>query len=170
MLTDLLTTVLDHPGRTRKETPGEQGKSASYRRPTRRQRATRLLTAYQQRAVELARLRRAAIEEAHRERGPSYTDIAEAFGITKGRITQIRYSATQVERAFFGANQHRRALPVPVTDRERPLIAAEDAQTGEQPTRPCPTSGSPTGQPSATPATRTSRTSRPAARPSQSGY
>jgi Sigma-70, region 4 len=53
---------------------------------------------YQQRAVELARLRRAAIEEAHRDRGLSYTEIAEALGITKGRITQIRDTAPLPER------------------------------------------------------------------------
>ena len=103
--------------------------------PVRRgQRATRLLTIYQQRAVELARLRRAAIEEAHRERGLSYTEIAEAFGITKGRITQIRDSAPQPERAFFGVGPVSIGVPYRyrVTDRERPLIAAEDAQTGEQ--------------------------------------
>jgi len=103
--------------------------------PVRRgQRATRLLTIYQQRAVELARLRRAAIEEAHREQGLSYTEIAEAFGITKGRITQIRDSAPQPERAFFGVGPVSIGVPYRyrVTDRERPLIAAEDAQTGEQ--------------------------------------
>src|SRR5213082_1665578 len=65
-------------------------------------RATRLLTTYQQRAAELARLRKAAIEEAHRERGLSYTEIAKELGITKGRITQIRASDSRVERAFFG--------------------------------------------------------------------
>ena len=103
--------------------------------PVRRgQRATRLLTIYQQRATELARLRRAAIEEAHREQGLSYTEIAEAFGITKGRITQIRDSAPQPERAFFGVGPVSIGVPYRyrVTDRQRPLIAAEDAQTGEQ--------------------------------------
>jgi hypothetical protein len=103
--------------------------------PVRRgQRATRLLNTYQQRAVELARLRRAAIEEAHRDRGLSYTEIAEALGITKGRITQIRDTAPLPERAFFGTGPVSIGIPYRyrVTDRERPLIAAEDAQTGEQ--------------------------------------
>jgi hypothetical protein len=103
--------------------------------PVRRgQRATDLLTIYQQRATELARLRRAAIEEAHRERGMSYTELATALGITKGRITQIRGTAPGAERAFFGVGPV--AIGVPyryqTTDRTRPLIAAEDAQTGEQ--------------------------------------
>lgn len=103
--------------------------------PIRRgQRATELLTLYQQRATELARLRKAAIEEAHRDRGMSYTEIAAALGITKGRITQIRGSAPAPERAFFGVGPV--AIGVPyryqTTDRERPLIAAEDAETGNQ--------------------------------------
>jgi hypothetical protein len=103
--------------------------------PIRRgQRATELLTMYQQRATELARLRKAAIEEAHRERGMSYTEIAAALGITKGRITQIRSTAPAAERAFFGVGPV--AIGVPyryqTTDRERPLIAAEDAETGNQ--------------------------------------
>jgi hypothetical protein len=103
--------------------------------PVRRgQRATRLLNIYQQRAVELARLRRAAIEEAHRDRGLSYTEIADALRITKGRITQIRDTAPLPERAFFGVGPVSIGIAYGyrVTDRERPLIAAEDAQTGEQ--------------------------------------
>lgn len=103
--------------------------------PVRRgQRATRLLTIYQQRATELARLRKAAIEEAHRERGMSYTDIAQALGITKGRITQIRASESRIERAFFGVGPLSLGIPYRygTTDRPRPLVAAEDLQTAEQ--------------------------------------
>jgi hypothetical protein len=70
--------------------------------PIRRaRRAGELIAVYQQRATELARLRREAIEEAHRQ-GVSYTDIAVELGLTKGRITQIRTGAPPVERAFFG--------------------------------------------------------------------
>jgi hypothetical protein len=101
---------------------------------SRGRRATELLTIYQQRATELARLRRAAIEQAHRDRDMSYTEIASALGITKGRVTQIRTAAPSPERAFFGVGPV--AIGVPyryqTTDRERPLIAAEDAQAGEQ--------------------------------------
>lgn len=103
--------------------------------PIRRgQRATTLLTIYQQRATELARLRKAAIEEAHHQRGMSYTEIAAELGITKGRITQIRSTAPGAERAFFGVGPVSVGVPYryQTTDRERPLIAAEDAQTGEQ--------------------------------------
>jgi hypothetical protein len=105
------------------------------RDPVRRgRRATELLTVYQQRATELARLRKAAIEEAHRERGMTYTEIATELGITKGRITQIRGTAPGPERAFFGVGPVSVGVPYryQTTDRQRPLIAAEDARTGEQ--------------------------------------
>ena len=111
---------------------------ASVRRdpdPIRRgRRATELLTTYQQRSTELARLRKAAIEEAHRDRDMSYTEIAAALGITKGRVTQIRGSAPGPERALFGVGPVAVGVPYryQTTDRERPLIAAEDARSGEQ--------------------------------------
>jgi hypothetical protein len=103
--------------------------------PIRRgRRATELLTVYQQRAAELARLRRAAIESAHAELGMSYTQIALAMGITKGRVSQIRAAAPLPERAFFGTGPV--AVGVPrrygVAGRPRPLLAAEDVQTGEE--------------------------------------
>lgn len=70
--------------------------------PIRRgRRATELITLYQQRAAELARLRKEAIEEAHRK-GLNYTEIAELLGVTKGRISQIKSGAPPAERAFFG--------------------------------------------------------------------
>lgn len=96
-------------------------------------RATELLTQYQQRTTELARLRRAAVEQAHQESGLSYTEIAAAFGLTKGRITQIRNTAPTRERAFFGVGPVMIGVPwrYQTTDRERPLIAAEDAATGD---------------------------------------
>jgi transcriptional regulator with XRE-family HTH domain len=106
--------------------------------PIRRgRRATELLTVYQQRSTELARLRRAAIEEARADRDMNYAQIAAALGITKGRITQIRASAPPAERALFGVGPVTIGVPwrYQVTDRERPLIAAEDAKAGEQAAR-----------------------------------
>ena len=100
-------------------------------------RATELLTVYQQRSAELARLRREAIDTAHRDLGMSFTQIAEAMGVTKGRVTQIRSSAPARERAFFGVGPVTVGIPLRygVTDRQRPLIAAEDAKTGEETAR-----------------------------------
>lgn len=100
-------------------------------------RATELLIVYQQRSAELARLRREAIDAAHRDLGISFTQIAEAMGVTKGRITQIRGSAPARERAFFGVGPVSVGIPLRygVTDRQRPLIAAEDARTGEEAAR-----------------------------------
>jgi hypothetical protein len=97
-------------------------------------RATELLTLYQQRSAELARVRREAIDAAHRDLGMSFTQIAEAMGVTKGRITQIRGSAPARERAFFGVGPVSIGIPLRygVTDRQRPLIAAEDVKTGEE--------------------------------------
>jgi hypothetical protein len=106
--------------------------------PVRRgRRATELLTLYQQRAAALARLRRAAIEDAHRDLGMSYAQIAAAMGITRGRISQIRAAAAAPERAFFGAGPVSVGVPCRygVTDRRRALIAAEDARAGQEITR-----------------------------------
>jgi hypothetical protein len=100
-------------------------------------RATALLTVYQQRSAELARLRREAIDAAHRDLGMSFTQIAEAMGVTKGRITQIRASAPARERVFFGVGPVSIGIPLRygVTDRQRPLIAAEDVRTADEAAR-----------------------------------
>ncbi|MFE2998401.1 sigma-70 family RNA polymerase sigma factor [Nocardia sp. NPDC059246] len=102
--------------------------------PIRRgQRASALMTIYQQRATELARLRKAAIEEAHRG-GLSYTEIADQLGITKGRISQIRSTAPQPERAFFGVGPVAVGIPRRIgfeEGRERPFFDANDQATQE---------------------------------------
>ncbi|MCX4095077.1 sigma factor-like helix-turn-helix DNA-binding protein [Nocardia sp. alder85J] len=100
--------------------------------PIRRgRRAAELMTVYQQRATELARLRKAAIEEAH-HRGLSYTEIADQLGITKGRISQIRATAPQPERAFFGVGPVNVGIPRRFgleEGRERPFFDANDQAT-----------------------------------------
>ncbi|MFP5022521.1 hypothetical protein ACLE50_17150 [Pseudonocardia sp. 1LY6.1] len=100
--------------------------------PVRRgRRATDLLATYQQRSVELARVRRDAIEEARDQLGGSYTEVARAFGLTKGRITQIRSSAPPAYRAFFGVGPLDVALPGRrLLDRDDVVIATEDDATG----------------------------------------
>ncbi|MHA6631846.1 sigma factor-like helix-turn-helix DNA-binding protein [Pseudonocardia sichuanensis] len=100
--------------------------------PVRRgQRATELMTVYQQRATELARLRREAIEQAHHDHDMTYTEIAAALGITKGRVTQIRTGAPVRERAFFGVGPVRIGVPLRegTDDRMRSYVDAADLAT-----------------------------------------
>lgn len=99
----------------------------------RARRATQLLAVYQQRSAELARLRREALEQAHRDLGLTYSEIAEQIGVTKGRVTQIRTSAPAPERALFGVGPVTIVTPyrLQATDRERPLLAAEDVTAAD---------------------------------------
>ena len=100
--------------------------------PIRRgRRATALLSIYQQRATELARLRREAIEEAHRSQDLTYTEIAAALGISKGRITQIRGGAPAAERLFFGVGPVAVGVPLRegTDDRMRSYVDAADLAT-----------------------------------------
>ncbi|MCP2268597.1 hypothetical protein LV75_001084 [Actinokineospora diospyrosa] len=102
--------------------------------PLRRaRRAGDLGDAYRQRQHELARLRRVAIDEA-RALGMSYTEIAGALGVSKGRITQIRGTAPPSERAFFGVGPVTVGVPLRrgVDDQARSYIDAADvgAQRG----------------------------------------
>lgn len=102
--------------------------------PIRRgRRATALMSIYQQRATELARLRREAIEEAHQGQGLTYTEIAAALGITKGRVTQIRSGAPARERAFFGVGPVHVGVPLRegTDDRMRSYVDAADLATQE---------------------------------------
>lgn len=101
--------------------------------PIRRgRRATGLLAVYQQRSAELARLRRVAIDEARDLLGGSYAEVAKAFGLTKGRITQIRHSAPPPERALFGVGPLTVAVPGrQLPGREELLIASEDDLTAD---------------------------------------
>ena len=101
--------------------------------PVRRARqASALINDLQQQSVELARLRREAIEEAVRTKGMSFTQVAHEVGLSKGRITQIRQSAPPVERAFFGVGPVRVAVPVrTIGDRDLGVVAAEDARSAE---------------------------------------
>lgn len=102
--------------------------------PIRRgRRATELMSIYQQRAIELARLRREAIEEAHQGGGLTYTEIAAALGITKGRVTQIRSGAPARERVFFGVGPVHVGVPLRegTDSRMRLYVDAADLATQE---------------------------------------
>lgn len=95
-----------------------------------------LMVIYQQRAVELARLRREAINRAAAERDLSFSAIAAELGLTRGRISQIRQSAPPPERVFFGVGPVRVAVPLrEVPGRALPMISSEDARAAERLTR-----------------------------------
>ncbi|MFI2102814.1 hypothetical protein ACH436_05945 [Isoptericola sp. NPDC019693] len=97
------------------------------------QRASALQTVYQQRSTELGRLRRAAMERAHLEAGLSYTDVAKALGITKGRVTQLRSSAPPAHRAIFGKGPVTVSVPYRRAEgRAHPLVSAEDMEARRQ--------------------------------------
>lgn len=91
-------------------------------------RATELLVVYQQRIIELARLRREAIRRLQEEEGLSYAAVAAELGLSKGRIGQITQSAPPAERGLFGVGPLTVAVPLrPGRDRELPVLASEDA-------------------------------------------
>ena len=93
------------------------------------QQAGELITLYQQRSVELARLRKEAINRLLRDQGLSSTEIARKLGLSKGRVTQIRQTAPPPERGFFGVGPVTVAVPLrPVEGRALPVIASEDAR------------------------------------------
>lgn len=73
--------------------------------------ATELLSFNQQLGVEIARVRKQAIERAVNEYRMSYSAVAEAVGLTKGRIAQIKKSAPPGERRFFGYGPINLAIP-----------------------------------------------------------
>ena len=102
--------------------PGRQGR-----------RATELLAVYQQRTIELARLRRESMRRLQEDHGLSYAAVATEFGLSKGRVGQITHSAPLAERALFGVGPV--SVAVPLRDggaRSLPVIASEDALASER--------------------------------------
>jgi len=90
--------------------------------------ATELLALYQQRTIELARLRRDCVRRLQDEEGLSYAAVAAEFGLSKGRIGQIIQSAPPPERALFGVGPVTIAVPLRLSgERSLPVIASEDA-------------------------------------------
>ncbi len=90
--------------------------------------ATNLINVYQQRSVELARLRKEAIERASTQTGMTLAAIAKRLGLSKGRITQIRQSAPAPERALFGVGPLTVAVPLrDVVGRPLGAVATEDS-------------------------------------------
>lgn len=91
--------------------------------------AGELIAIYQQRSVELARLRKQAINRVAAERGINFSAIAAQLGITRGRVTQIRNTAPPAEREFFGVGPVTVAVPLrDVPGRRLPMISSEDTR------------------------------------------
>lgn len=97
------------------------------------QRATELITLYQQRSTELARLRRDAINRAVETRGMTYSALAAQLGLSKGRVSQIRSSAPAPERGLFGVGPLTVAVPVRnLGGRSAGVIALEDSTAAQR--------------------------------------
>jgi hypothetical protein len=91
-----------------------------------------MVTRSQQIEIELARLRRQAIEEAAAG-GTSYSAVAEAIGLTRGRVSQIRSTGPAIERIMFGIGPLTIGYPLrPDPTDGRPLVAAEDVTSRDQ--------------------------------------
>ncbi|MEM7338114.1 MAG: hypothetical protein AAF467_05670 [Actinomycetota bacterium] len=94
--------------------------------------ASRTITESQQVEIELARLRREAIEEAA-EGGMSYTSIADEIGLSRGRVSQIRSDGPPLERVLFGVGPIDIGLPLrPVEGRDLPVVASEDIRARDE--------------------------------------
>src|SRR4051794_2573725 len=93
--------------------------------------ATAQLSAAQEQVTELSRLRRRTIQELH-QRGMSYAQIAEAAGLSRGRIHQIRHGGPAPEGEFLGIGRVTIATPLKQEAiNARPVVAVEDV-TGAQ--------------------------------------
>lgn len=102
--------------------------------PLRRGRmATELLAVYQQRAIELARLRREALDRLRADRGLSFSAVAAEFGLSKARVGQISQAGPPPERGFFGVGPITVAVPLRASgQRQLPVIASEDALSADR--------------------------------------
>ncbi len=89
--------------------------------------AGELITTYQQRSAELARIRKEAINRLAQERSLTFTEVARLLDLSKGRITQIRQNAPARERVFFGVGPVTVAVPErEMPGRPLPMVATED--------------------------------------------
>jgi hypothetical protein len=81
---------------------------------------------------EFARLRREAIEEM-RSQGLSYAAVAEALGVSRARVAQLRAAGPPPERALLGTGTLTIAIPSrAVPGRDLPVVAAEDMRAAEE--------------------------------------
>jgi transcriptional regulator with XRE-family HTH domain len=92
-----------------------------------------LLDRYQAALAELSRIRREAVEELIAG-GMSHAQIAEALGVSRGRISQLTKAGPPPERAFWGTDVLTVALggkleaPKKASGTPGPVLAQEDFQ------------------------------------------
>jgi transposase len=94
--------------------------------------ATGRLAEAQQEVTELARLRRKVIQDLHAQ-GLSYAQIAEAAGLSRGRIHQIRHTGPAPEGAFLGTGAVTVVTPLRRDEgTRRQLVALDDVTAGKR--------------------------------------
>jgi hypothetical protein len=113
--------------------PGELERIAQIEDPYELLRAaTERLAEAQQEVTELARLRRRLIQELHAQ-GMSYAQIAQAAGLSRGRIHQIRHTGPAPEGAFLGVGSVTVVTPLrPDPASDRTYVALDDLTTGKR--------------------------------------
>jgi hypothetical protein len=90
------------------------------------QAVTKRMAEAQREVTELARLRRRVIQQLQAQ-GRSYAQIAEAAGLSRGRIHQLRHRGPASEGAFLGVGGVIIATPLKQEARDaRPVVAVED--------------------------------------------
>jgi hypothetical protein len=90
------------------------------------QAVTKRMAEAQREVTELARLRRRVIKQLQAQ-GRSYAQIAEAAGLSRGRIHQLRHRGPAPEGAFLGVGDIIVATPLKQEARNaRPVVAVED--------------------------------------------
>jgi hypothetical protein len=112
--------------------PGELERIAQIENPFELLRAaTERLAEAQQEVTELARLRRRLIQDLHAQ-GMSYAQIAQAAGLSRGRIHQIRHTGPAPEGAFLGVGAVTVVTPLrPDPASDRTYVALDDLTTGK---------------------------------------
>jgi hypothetical protein len=94
--------------------------------------ATERLATAQRDVTELGRLRRRVIQDLIGQ-GMSYGQIAEAAGLSKGRIHQIRHKGPAPEGAFLGTGLIRIITPLKRDEiKGRPVVAVEDVAASQR--------------------------------------
>ena len=113
--------------------PGEFERIAQIKDPFELLRAaTERLAEAQQEVTELARLRRRLIQDLHAQ-GMSYAQIAQAAGLSRGRIHQIRHTGPAPEGAFLGSGEVIVVTPLrPDPASDRTYVALDDLTTGKR--------------------------------------